>query len=544
VSGKPRQTLRHILRLALTALVSLTLLLPPATFTATAAGGERTLYMRHTHTGEVGRFTFKRNGQYDAKVLRELNVFLADWRTKEPTKMDPALFDLLWLVYREVGAKEPINIVSSYRSPKTNAMLASRSSAVADNSLHMKGKAIDFFIPGIGLAKLREAIMRHQVGGIGYYPTSGSPFVHADTGNVRAWPRMTRAQLKKVFPDGKTLHLPTDGRPLSSEGRAYAEREWKKCHSVPCGVFDGGSVTMLASLGEDAPVPEDRPRTLLDAFFGNNAAAAAAPAEVPAEIQLASLGGDPEQRVVPTFEIVAPLPVLRPSMVPGGVTADGAPIPALKSQRLVVATLYQPPTHDGASALAALDEAVPQARVLMTPPDSLVTAYAQDPEAERALRMIIERETTASLPAAAVAPEVVPPASALVQTASLGSVGGRDALKGMFDLTFNALQGAVAPEPVAIALADFAETKAADHSIVARAADLVAPELDHVNETLVHPVFMSAGHFAVLTEAEGYLDKQTELGPLTGRIGFERAPEVEPQYDRFIADAPLLVAAN
>ena len=32
-----------------------------------------------------------------------MNVFLADWRTKEPTNMDPALFDLLWQVYQEVG---------------------------------------------------------------------------------------------------------------------------------------------------------------------------------------------------------------------------------------------------------------------------------------------------------------------------------------------------------------------------------------------------------------------------------------------------------
>src|SRR5687767_3111723 len=178
VSGKPYQALRRVFRLALAALVSFTLLLPQTTLTATAAGGDRTLYLRHTHTGEVGRFTFRTNGQYDAKVLKQLNVFLADWRTKEPTKMDPGLFDLLWSVYQDVGASQPINIVSSYRSPKTNKMLASRSSAVADNSLHMKGKAIDFFIPGVNLGKLRETVMRHQVGGIGYYPTSGSPFVH------------------------------------------------------------------------------------------------------------------------------------------------------------------------------------------------------------------------------------------------------------------------------------------------------------------------------------------------------------------------------
>jgi uncharacterized protein YcbK (DUF882 family) len=517
--------------------------MPPTT--VTAASGDRTLYLRHTHTGQVGRFTFRKNGQYDQKVLKELNVFLADWRTKEPTKMDPGLFDLLWSVYQDVRASEPINIVSSYRSPKTNAMLAAKSSAVADNSLHMKGKAIDFFIPGVKLATLRETVMRHQVGGIGYYPTSGSPFVHADTGNVRAWPRMTRAQLKKVFPDGRTLHLPTDGRPLSSEGRVYAEAEWKKCHSVPCGGADFGAVTMLASADTSAPVPLDRPNNLFDAFFGNNnGTAAASSAEAPAEIQLASLGGDPEQRVVSTFEITAPVPVLRGSMRPGGVTAEGVPIPAVKSERMLVATLYQPPAYDGTTALAAVDEVAPQPRVLMSPLDAVAIAYVQDPEAERALRMIIERETTASLPrlAEVPGPELTLPADVAVKTASLGETG--DDLEGMFDKTFNALKSAATPAPFAVALAGFAQSKSMNKSFGARPTDLVAPELDHVNETLVLPVFMSAEPFAVLSAAEGYLDKDTELGPLTARIGFLPEPEIEPAYDRFIVDAPLLVASN
>ena len=82
------------------------------------------------------------------------------------------------------------------------------------------------------------------------------------------------------------------------------------------------------------------------------------------------------------------------------------------------------------------------------------------------------------------------------------------------------------------------------HSIEPRQIELIAPEIDHVNETLVHPVFMSADHFAVMTEAEGYLDKATELGPLTGRIGFEHGPDAEPGYDRFVVGAPLLVASR
>jgi hypothetical protein len=64
--------------------------------------------------------------------------------------------------------------------------------------------------------------MQMQVGGVGYYPTSGSPFVHLDVGNVRAWPRMSRQELARIFPNGQTMHLPADGRPLPGYNQAIA----------------------------------------------------------------------------------------------------------------------------------------------------------------------------------------------------------------------------------------------------------------------------------------------------------------------------------
>src|SRR6202040_359812 len=125
--------------------------------------------------------------------------------------MDPHLLDLIWEVYHEVGAKEPIQIVCGYRAPATNAMLRRRSSGVARFSQHTLGKAIDFYIPGVSLEQLRHAGLRMQRGGVGFYPTSGSPFVHLDTGSVRHWPRMSSEQLARVFPDGRTVHVPTNG---------------------------------------------------------------------------------------------------------------------------------------------------------------------------------------------------------------------------------------------------------------------------------------------------------------------------------------------
>jgi uncharacterized protein YcbK (DUF882 family) len=192
---------------------------------ATALNETRTLSFHHTHSDEDLTVTFKRDGRYDEEALKQLNHYLRDWRTQDQTTMDRHLFDILWEVYRDVDGKKPIQIISSYRSPATNAMLRRRSSGVARFSQHMLGHAMDFFIPDVPLEQIRFAGLRLQRGGVGFYPTSGSPFVHLDTGSIRHWPRMTHDQLAKVFPDGRTVHVPSDGNPLPGYQLALADIE-------------------------------------------------------------------------------------------------------------------------------------------------------------------------------------------------------------------------------------------------------------------------------------------------------------------------------
>jgi uncharacterized protein YcbK (DUF882 family) len=174
---------------------------------ATALGETRTLSFHHTHSNEDLTVTFKRDGRYDEDALKELNHFLRDWRSQDQTTMDRRLFDIIWEVYRDVDGKQPIQIISSYRSPATNAMLRRRSSGVARFSQHILGHAMDFFIPGIPLEQIRYAGLRLQRGGVGFYPTSGSPFVHLDTGSVRHWPRMSHDQLARVLSTGRTVQV-------------------------------------------------------------------------------------------------------------------------------------------------------------------------------------------------------------------------------------------------------------------------------------------------------------------------------------------------
>ncbi|WP_247447498.1 DUF882 domain-containing protein [Bradyrhizobium sp. 197] len=237
---------------------------------AAALNETKTLSFHHTHSGEDLTVTFKRDGRYDEAALKQLNHFLRDWRTQDETVMDRHLFDILWEVYRDVDAKQPIQIISSYRSPATNAMLRRRSSGVARFSQHMLGHAMDFHIPGVPLEQIRFAGLRLQRGGVGFYPTSGSPFVHLDTGSIRHWPRMTHDQLARVFPDGRTVHVPTDGTPLKGYELAKADIERRGSGDDAGGskpnffvaLFKGKPAPAATSSDEDdegAPAPAAKP---------------------------------------------------------------------------------------------------------------------------------------------------------------------------------------------------------------------------------------------------------------------------------------------
>ena len=236
---------------------------------ATALNETRTLSFHHTHSDENLTVTFKRDGRYDEEALKKLNHFLRDWRSQDQTTMDRHLFDILWEVYRDVDGKKPIQIISAYRSPATNSMLRRRSSGVARFSQHTLGHAMDFYIPEVPLEQIRAAGLRLQRGGVGFYPTSGSPFVHLDTGSVRHWPRMTHDQLARVFPDGRTVHLPSNGSPLKGYELARADIDRRgngddaatvgKKPSLFAALFRGGKSMEEDDEGANASVKNEKP---------------------------------------------------------------------------------------------------------------------------------------------------------------------------------------------------------------------------------------------------------------------------------------------
>lgn len=519
-----------------------------ATAPALAQSGDRTLYLYYTHTGETARITFRRNGRYDQAGLKQLNQFLRDWRRDEPTEMDPALFDLIWTVYQEVGATEPINIVSAYRAPATNEMLRANSSGVAKNSRHTHGQAMDFYIPGVPLAKLRETAMRHQVGGVGYYPSSGSPFVHLDTGNVRAWPRMTRAQLQRVFPDGRTLHLPSDGNtPLSAEGRQYAMAEWQRCKSVPCA---NGSTpnTQITTGGSNG-------RNLIDMIFGGDNDQVDA-------IQVASNTSTAPSTPTAATPEAAPVPAARATFLDYR-NPEIVPVPAPMPQTLLVASRQIESTTESAETAANAaeglgafdtsldpisvasidigDRPTPRAQLIREMPE--ITAYAPtavpEPDAQRALQMLIERRNSTQT---APAPAPVPELRGSFQTASIAPQISLQDAASFFADTWSAVKGATvgSAEPAVANLTDAPAYELFDTP--AQTVEFTAPDLNLGRAMLISanmaemPVNMNARPQA------GDFSPATQLGVHSKSMQFTTAIEARPA-NQFQALRPLFVAS-
>jgi len=191
---------------------------------AANAPDERTLAIYNIHTKETIAAIYKRDGRYVPEGLERLNWAMRDWRENEPTEMDTELLDLLWEIHHELGSREPIHLISGYRSSKTNEKLRRTRGGQARKSQHILGRAADVHFPDVPVKQLRYSGLIRQQGGVGYYPTSAIPFVHIDTGRVRHWPRMGRNELALLFPDGRTKHRPSAGGPIRRTDVANARR--------------------------------------------------------------------------------------------------------------------------------------------------------------------------------------------------------------------------------------------------------------------------------------------------------------------------------
>ena len=157
-----------------------------ADISASTTGSPYRLRLFHLHTGEHLDVVYRIGNQYLPDRVADLDHFLRDHRTGDVKDYDLREFDLLHDILVKLGRPDGvIDIVCGYRTPWSNNYLRQRGHGVAEHSQHMEAKAIDIRIPGVSTAKVRDAALALQRGGVGYY--AQSDFVHVDTGRVRRW---------------------------------------------------------------------------------------------------------------------------------------------------------------------------------------------------------------------------------------------------------------------------------------------------------------------------------------------------------------------
>jgi len=304
---------RATLSAGLAILLAVTLMCPAPIQNAQAAGESRILSMYNIHTKETITVTFKKDGHYVPEALKQLNHFMRDWRKDQSRNMDPELIDLIWTLHEELGSKEPVHLICGYRSASTNEKLRKRGGGQAKHSQHILGKAADITFPDVSAKTLRNSALVQEWGGVGYYPTSGIPFVHVDTGRVRMWPRIPRLELAALFPKGRTAYLPRDGKPITPRDYQLALAQGL----VP-------KTMLAAAMPQPTPKPDREPAMMAPQ------PAVVAEAELPRPI-LASYTPEP----LPALA-AANMPIKQPSPVPAHkpfiYASLGGPLPAPKPE--------------------------------------------------------------------------------------------------------------------------------------------------------------------------------------------------------------------
>ncbi len=329
-----------------------------------ASGDDRTISFYHIHTKETLTVQYKKDGAYLPDALKKINWLMRDWRKNQVIDIDPKTVDIIWEMHEELGSKEPVHVICGYRSRDTNNMLRKTRGGQASQSQHITGKAIDIAFPDVPARQMRYSAMIRERGGVGYYPTSGIPFVHVDTSRVRHWPRMPRDELALLFPSGHSKHEPADGRPITPAD-VKAARQRSKDVAVEVAQFyalrdSPKTATRVATMTAPAPKPAPRPQKAFDSKM----AVGAPTAEV-----MASVAPETLPPIIAPKLIAEPKPIDRPSRFAKAVpAADRSRLDELVS----LASLGEPPAAKpsrpnfvGASAsaapikLAALDPMIP-----------------------------------------------------------------------------------------------------------------------------------------------------------------------------------------
>ena len=186
------------------------------------------LNLANPHTGETFSGIYRDDNGPIPRVMDELSVFLRDFHSGEKIAIDVGVLDFLSSVMQAVGQIQAM-ILSAYRTPQTNAMLAKTHFGVAENSQHLYGRALDVHF-GDNLAEAMKTARAMQRGGVGWYPHSG--FMHIDTGPVRNWD-LDHPKLVTLISGNRRTRFDKKGRMVGNARAIGAKAQAASANTAP-----------------------------------------------------------------------------------------------------------------------------------------------------------------------------------------------------------------------------------------------------------------------------------------------------------------------
>jgi uncharacterized protein YcbK (DUF882 family) len=146
----------------------------------------RRLWVYRAETKEMVDVVYWQNGQLQEAEYLKLCAIMRDVRQNQATYISLGTLDVLRGVfgyYESMAWKYPFVLTSGFRTVKTNTALSAE--GAAKNSMHLYGRALDGYIPGVPVRDVAALGLWFQSGGVGLYPKKN--FVHIDDGRKRFW---------------------------------------------------------------------------------------------------------------------------------------------------------------------------------------------------------------------------------------------------------------------------------------------------------------------------------------------------------------------
>jgi len=148
---------------------------------------QKSIIISRYGTKEILNVVYYKNNRYVPSALRKINKIFRDRMTGKIGSIDPELIDFMVDIRSRLGLPKIVvfEVMSGYRSRKSNKRQRKTNKQMAKNSYHLRGWAVDFKIKHVSGKAIAEIAKTMQRGGVSYYPSSNH--VHIDLGKIRSW---------------------------------------------------------------------------------------------------------------------------------------------------------------------------------------------------------------------------------------------------------------------------------------------------------------------------------------------------------------------